>query len=242
MTVAAVVKLRVFERLRAALRFGRNAAVILRAGLGGFTATEGFEKFLGRGAIEVFVEILADLEHRRVHTGAKAFDFHPRKLAVCGNRVLRRRDVLFAGGNHIIRTAQPARRRRANLHQMIAHRLEIEHRVKRRHFQHADVGHGEHRGDVFDHRLGDPAILFLPAPQKRDHRAGLTAGGIFRHFLFGPRLVLRREREARGLMFCETADAQRSISPKTMSSEPITAGTSASRWPLHIYSSAARCG
>ena len=96
---------------------------ILRAGLGRFAAAESVEKFFGRGTVEVFVEVAANLQHRRIHASAETFDFHPREFAVLGNRVRRRRDVFLARSDNIIRTAQPARRRRANLHQMIANRL-----------------------------------------------------------------------------------------------------------------------
>src|SRR5204863_4247867 len=94
--------------------------------------------------------------------------------------------------------------------------------------------HVEAPGDAFDHRLADPAFLALPDPQQRDHRRRLTAGRIFRNLIGHELLVLRIEREGRGLNLfrCETAQTHRSTSPKTMSSEPMMAEKSASMWPL----------
>ena len=45
--------------------------------------------------------------------------------------------------------------------------------------------------DILDHRMRDPAFLFLTDPEERDHRAGLAARRIFRDFLFCARAGFR---------------------------------------------------
>src|SRR5688572_5378955 len=126
----------------AADRLGR-VAPDLRTGLRFLAAAQRLDELLGHGAIEVFIEVLADLEHRRVDAGAKTLDFHPAELSVGGQRVRLRMDMLLARVDEIGRAAQPAGRRRADLYQMVADRMQIEHRVESRDLEHAHVGHAE---------------------------------------------------------------------------------------------------
>ena len=139
--------------------------------------------------------------------------------------------------------AQHARGRAAELHVEAPDRLEIEHRIEGRNLEHPDAGHAEKLGYGLDRLLRQPAArLPLRAPQDRDHRGMLTSGRIFRDLRFRPFEIGRREGKARRLFFGEPADAHRSISPKTMSSEPRIAETSASMWPRERKSMACRCG
>ena len=67
--------------------------------------------------------------------------------------------LLFAGA------AQAARRGAAYLHMgLLADRLQLKHRVERRHFEHADGRHGQEFRDGADGGLADPAVLFLHQP------------------------------------------------------------------------------
>ena len=67
-----------------------------------------------------------------------------------------------------------------------ADRVQLELRVEGRNLQHPDERHFEHFGDVFDRRLGNPAILLLCPHQKRDHSRLLAAFRVFVDRLFGP--------------------------------------------------------
>jgi hypothetical protein len=87
-------------------------------------------------------------------------------------------NLALADLDEFFRAAQHAGRGAADLDVgLLAHRLELEHRVESRDFQHADIGHVEQIGDgLADRRLAHPAVmLLLRAPQQRDDRGGLTA-------------------------------------------------------------------
>ena len=85
------------------------------------------------------------------------------------------------------------------------HRGKLEHRVKRRDFEHADVGHAEHVGDRADRRFGYPTFLLLRAPQQRDDGAGLTAFGVFRDLPLRPGQIGGREGKGCGLVVVKAA-------------------------------------
>jgi hypothetical protein len=117
-------------------------------------------------------------------------------------------DALLADADEFVRAAQHAGRGAAQLDEIFADRLQIEHRVEGRDFQHADIGHAEQVGDLLDRLLGQPVImLLLRLPQGRDHGGSLAAGRIFGDLRVEPGAVFRRELEALGLFFGETADA-----------------------------------
>ena len=81
----------------------------------------------------------------------------------------------------------------------------------------------------------------------QERRRRSAAGGIAGEDHLGLGQVLGREFERRGVGRHHSDDlglaavrAHRSISPNTMSIEPMIAGTSASVWPLLMKSSASR--
>src|SRR6185437_4741159 len=193
---------------------------------------------------EVFVGVVADHDHRGVDAGAKALGFFPAQLAVRRNFERIVRDLVPADVQEIAGAAQHARGRAANDDVGIAaDGLQQELRVEGRDFEDADIGHAQHRGDGLDGGPGDPALLLLRAPQDGDHGRLLPAGRVARDDLFRPRLIFGRESEAGGLngLIGETANRhQRSTSPKTISSEPRIADTSASMWPRVMKSIALR--
>src|SRR3546814_6866936 len=97
--------------------------------------------------------------------------------------------------------------------------------------------------DLFDRRQRNPVVvLALRQVEQRQHGAGLAAGRILRENLGDPALALRRPGEGRRLQsgLGDNLAAHRSISPNTMSSEPMIATVSASMWPLERKSMAAR--
>jgi hypothetical protein len=65
---------------------------------------------------EVFIEIVVDLHHRRVHAGAEAFDFHPATIfRQLSGLAADAENVLLARRHDLVGAAQPARCRRADL-------------------------------------------------------------------------------------------------------------------------------
>jgi len=121
--------------------------------------------------------------------------------------------------------------------------LELELSVEGRNFQHADIGHAEHLGDLFNGRAGDPAVLILRTHKQRDDSRLLTAGRIKRDALFGPGCVsiIKGETCRLNRLVCKASHAhQRSTSPNTISIDPRIAVTSASMWPRQSQSMALR--
>ncbi len=194
------------ERSQALQGLGGIAAV-LRAGgrhAAGGQLVDDPGQFLGA---QILVVILADLRHRRVGAGAKAFDLFPRKLAIRRKLVRIGGDLVLADGDQVFRAADHAGQRAANLNMRDrAHGLQLEHEVERSHLKRTDRGHAEHIGDSFDRRTGQPALLLLRAPQKRDDRRSLTAFGIFGDLRFGPGLVGGGEGETLGLVVVQAAE------------------------------------
>ena len=70
-------------------------------------------------------------------------------------------DALLENGLDVIRSAQHAGRGAAHLNEIFTDRSQIEHGVERCHFQHADIGHAQHIGDLFNGRLWQPIIMLL---------------------------------------------------------------------------------
>ena len=193
---------------RPALGLGRIAPV-LRARhrhLAGGELVEDLGEAL-RG--EILVVILADLRHRRVGAGPETLDLFPRELAVGGDLVCLRRDLVLADRHQILGTADHAGRSAADLHMCHrAHRLQLEHEVEGRDLEHPDIGHVEHLGHGLDRRTAEPALLLLRPPQQRDHRAGLATGGILADLPLGPRHVGLGEGETLGLVGMKAAKHQ----------------------------------
>src|SRR3984885_8257428 len=190
---------------------------------------------------QVLVIVGIDLHHRGVDAGAETLDFGPGERTVPGGFVLMA-DGLVQHFLQRIGTAQHARRGAAELHVEAPDRRQIEHGVEGRDFEYADLGHAKKLGRRFDGLLRQPAAaLLLRAPQNRDYGGSLTPGRIFGDARLGPLQILRREGEARRLLFGEAADGHRSTSPNTTSSEPRIAEMSASMWPRERKSMAWRC-
>jgi len=68
-------------------------------------------------------------------------------------------ELALAGRHHLIRTAQPAGRGRADLQEMPAHRLQIEHRVEGRDLVDPDPRHVEHVGDHVHRGARQPIVV-----------------------------------------------------------------------------------
>src|SRR5512143_1605155 len=101
----------------AAPGFGRPPA-ILRPRLRRFAALQRLENLAGAGLVKVFVKIVTMLQHRRVHAGAETFHLDHRELAVSSGLARADAEMFPAGSQHLVRTGKPARRRRADLHEM----------------------------------------------------------------------------------------------------------------------------
>ena len=154
---------------------------------------------------QILVGIGDDLQHRGVDAGAQALDLFPRQAAVRRRMERLRMDPLAAALDQLVGAAQHAGRGAAYLDvRLLADRSQQEHGVEGRDFQDADIGHVEELADPADRRLGNPAFLLLNAPQDRDNSGGLLAFRELLNLLLGPGEVLGGEREARGLLGCET--------------------------------------
>src|SRR5471030_960781 len=71
------------QRLRSGDRC-RALALQRRARRRRLAARQGVDQRFGRGPVEILVEIVVDLDDRRVDAGAQAFDFAEREFAVRG--------------------------------------------------------------------------------------------------------------------------------------------------------------
>src|SRR5438270_2762976 len=188
---------------------------------------------LGRRAVEVFVEIVVDLQDRRVDAGAEAFDLDYREQAVFGLAANADTKLFLARGDDRVRAAQPARGRRADLQQITPDRPQIEHRVEGRNLVDADRRHAEQARDVIHRGPRHPtAHLALRQIEQGQTRAGLAARRIFRDMGAGALNVHGREFECVRLLDRRPLGrVHRSISPNTLSIEPVIATTPASMWP-----------
>ena len=118
-------------------------------------------------------------------------------------------DFFLTHFDQIFGTADHTRQRAAYLHMRNrANGLQLEHKIKRRHFQRANIGHAQHIGHIFNGGAGQPALLLLGAPQKRNDRRGLAALGVFCHLRFGPSLVGGREGKAFRLFVVQATQHQ----------------------------------
>ena len=84
-----------------------------RTALAPIECVDNFFETFGR---QVLVRVLADHHHRRVHTGALAFDLLPRERSSLVRSEGARADPRLANGEQIFRAAQHAGRRAAHLH------------------------------------------------------------------------------------------------------------------------------
>src|SRR5262249_27751621 len=152
-------------------------------------------------------------------------------------------ELALAGLDDRVGAAQPARGCRTGLQQITPDGAQIEHRVEGRDLADADRRHLEDLCDMIHRRPGQPsAALLLGNPQQRQNRACLTAGGICGDGCFSPLQIFWRELEVFGLLDPNRCNrgVHRSISPKTISIEPMIATESASMWPRHMKSVACK--
>src|SRR6516165_7969759 len=205
--------------------------------------TQCVEQCLRCWPIEILVEIVVDLKDWRVDAGSQTFDLDQREKSVRRGAANADTELALTGADHLVRTAQPTGRGRASLQQISSDRPQIEHRVKSCDLVDPDRRHPEHFCDAVHCRPREPsAMLALRQIQQRQHRASLASWWIFGDVRLRPFEVLSSEFEARGLLEFDIVQrrAHRSISPKTMSMEPMIATTSASMWPRVIKSVAWR--
>src|SRR5216683_4586732 len=214
-----------------------------RAGCRGLSLAHRVEQSLRRRPIEILIEIVVDLKDRRVDAGPQTFHLDEGEETVrCGPANVDA-ELLFARADHLLGTAQPAGRRCAGLQQIPSDRPQVEHRVERRDLIDPDRRHPEELRDAIHRRPRQPsAMLALCQIQQRQHCARLAPSRVFGDVRFRPFELLGGEIEARRLLESRGIKwlAHRSISPNTMSIEPMIATTSASIWPRHMKSVACR--
>src|SRR6266436_5620564 len=221
----------------------RTRAPNRRTRRGGRPGAQRVQQHLGRRAVEILVNVVVDLKDRRVDAGAETLDLDERKETVRRGPADADAKLTLARADHLIRAAQPARGRRARLEQIASNWSQVEHRVKGCDLINPDRRHFEQLRDAIHRRPGQPSsMLALRQIQQRQHRARLTPSRVFGDVGFRPLEVLLGEIEARGLLELGGIGrrAHRSISPNTMSIEPMIATTSASIWPRVMKSVAWR--
>src|SRR5437016_2816444 len=81
-----------------------------RAGDWGLPVAQRVEQCLRRGPIEILVEIVIDLQDRRVDAGTQTLDLDQCEHAVRRSAAHADTELLLTGANHLVRTAQPAGR------------------------------------------------------------------------------------------------------------------------------------
>ena len=143
--------------------------------------------------------------------------------------------VFEKGTHHVLGPADIARRRRADLDEVLPDRVLVVHRVEGDHALHVGRRELEDRRHFGHRRVAHPAALFL-----HDPKAGRSAAilvGIMRSAAHRARRVGRQRRPARML---DGRGAHRSISPMTISMLALMAITSDSRWPSTILGIAER--
>src|SRR3546814_1323650 len=79
---------------------------------------------------DLLVVEVVDLRHRRVGAGAEALDLDDREQPVGGHLAQADAELLLAGLGDAVRAAQPAGRGAANLDEVLADRLHVEHRIE----------------------------------------------------------------------------------------------------------------
>src|SRR5215475_14190871 len=103
------------ERGRPGDRRGKLAAV-LRSGLWRIAGGKAVEHLAKALLGQVLIGVLPDLDHRRVHAGPEALHLFPAEIAVPGEVEGIVVDTGLADIDDVGGTAQPARRRAADLH------------------------------------------------------------------------------------------------------------------------------
>ena len=157
---------------------------------------------------QILKRVAADLNDRRIGAYADALDLFPRERAVGARNVLMLADAPFANSDEIARTAQHARRRATHLHVgLAADRRKLKHRIERRDFDAANIGHVEQIADGTDRGFGKPAAgLLLSAPHQRKNGGRFFAGRILGNRRMRPRKIFRRESELRRLIGMQSAN------------------------------------
>src|SRR6516164_7382470 len=89
---------------------------------GDIPLAQSIEQRLRCRPVKILVEIVVDLQDRRVGAGAQTLDFDQSKHTVRRRAPNADTELLFAGVDHLVRAAQPARRRRAGLQQVASDR------------------------------------------------------------------------------------------------------------------------
>ena len=215
-----------------------------RAGRRRLAGAQRVEQRLGRGAVEILVEIVVDLQDRRVDAGAETFDLDQGEQAVGGRLADADAELALAGADHLVRAAQPARRRRAGLQQIAPDRPQIEHRVEARRPRRPGSApcRASRRRSPSPRAAASRRIGAAPDRAAAAPRSPAAPAGIWRYAPSPPRKFSGVNSKLAG---CSNSAAfagraHRSISPKTMSIEPMIATTSASMWPRHMKSVACR--
>lgn len=130
---------------------------------------------LGR---QILVVVVVDLHHGRIDARSQTLDLEQRKKLVFGGVAGMNAQKLLARLHDLVTpaAAEHARRRRADLDKVLAHRVPVVHGVESGHLVDAHRGHLEDARHLVHHGQARPSVLALAEVQDR-HDGGLFVLG-----------------------------------------------------------------
>ena len=201
---------------------------VLRRGAAAHASAENYRRV---GAVELnrdtmSVAVIHD-ENRCVATSTHALAFFQRKLAVGSGLVVANTQLLLEVFTGMVATRQRTRQVGTDRNLVLAEWLQIVHVVERGNFVSRNRRHTKVIGHAFDSFRRQPAKFFLSMSETGHDRRLFLVGGVLGDL-------------ASEFIEGVCGKHQRSISPKTISWEPMIVTTSASMWPRTISSIPAR--
>lgn len=175
-----------------AQRFAKLASA-LRSRLGLPAGLELVQNLDGRFWRQVFVKLVVDLDHGSIRASTQAFDFDDGKLVVGRRLAEPDAQMVRDGVDNLVGTAtsEHARRRRANLDEMLAYGFAVEHGVKSGDFVHSHGRHFEQFRDVIHDADRAPVlVLVLGNLEQRNDGRLFVLRRVTRDDFFGELLVL----------------------------------------------------
>ena len=157
---------------------GKAAPSAHRRGVAPLARLEQLDHGVRRQALVV---VVVHLDHRSVGAGPEALNLEEGEESVLGRFAVLNAQVVGDSLFDVLRTADHARRRAAQLDEVLAHLGAVEHGVEGGHLVHAGGGRAHDLGHLVHGRYRQPApVLSLRQVQERDDARLLVVGRIFR--------------------------------------------------------------
>ena len=171
------------------------------------------------------MEVIINLHCRCPAACTDAFHFFEREHAICCGSLVLDPEFVFAVFEKLVAAAQQARNVGTDLDVVFTARASGQHGVVADHVADFEFRQLETIGKFFDHFFAQVADFVLGVEQCRHQHRALCR-------------IMRKHFRETGLELIR--ESHRSISPRTISIEPIAATTSARRRPSHIAGSSCR--